>query len=49
MDLSPITLLLEENIVTKIESDKETLIRGGTKLFKGCCAILLDSLHYAKS
>jgi hypothetical protein len=30
--------------VTKIELDKETLIRGRSKLFKGSCAI--ESLKY---
>ena len=39
MDLSPISFPLEENKVTKIESDKETLIGERLKLFKAYCAI----------
>ena len=34
------SLCLQQKIsVTKIELDKETLITGRSKLFKGCCAI----------
>ena len=32
-------LILIKISVTKIELDKETLIRGRSKLFKDCCAI----------
>ena len=39
MDLSPITLPLVEYKCNYIELDKETFIRGRTKLFKGCSAI----------
>ena len=40
LDLSPTTLpLVESKYVTKIELDKETLIRVRSKLLKGCCAI----------
>jgi len=41
IDLSPITLPLVEIRVTKIELDKETLIKGRSKLFKGGCDIEL--------
>ena len=39
MDLSRITLSLVENSVTEFELDKETIIRGRSKLFQGCCDI----------
>ena len=39
MDLSLTALPFVEISVTKIELDKETLVRGRSKLFKGCCAI----------
>jgi hypothetical protein len=45
MDLSVITLPLVEISVTKIDLDKETLIRERSKLFKSCGATELLLYH----